>query len=101
MGAAPTKQSAAPTKPFSIPHENTLKPKAGDNVLVQTTGVGHVGVHLQLCLPRILQKIFDRHSKAQVDYRDGRLMQVATVIRPGPVASKRCATFEYPGIESN
>jgi hypothetical protein len=97
--AGATKQSAAPTKPFLVPHENNLKPTWGDNVSVQTMGDGRVGIHHQPDLPRILQEIFDGHPKAQVEYRDGRLMQVATAIPPGPVASRRYAAFECPALE--
>jgi hypothetical protein len=36
--AGATKQSAAPTKPFLVPHENKQKPTQGDNPSVQTMG---------------------------------------------------------------
>jgi hypothetical protein len=97
--AGATKQSGAPTKPFSVPHDNNLKPKGDDNVCVQTTGIGHVGIHLQPNLPRILQEIFDGHAKAQMEYRDGRLMQVATAIPLASIGSRRRAAFGYLAFE--
>jgi hypothetical protein len=71
---AATKQSATATKPFSVRDENSRKPTAGDSADVQTMGIGHVGIYHQPCLPPVLQEIFDRHAKAQVEHRGGRLM---------------------------
>jgi len=66
---------AAPTKPFSVPHENKLKQTSGQNVAIRTMGIGHVGIHFQPGLPAVLQEIFGRHAKASVEHRNGRLIR--------------------------
>jgi hypothetical protein len=58
----------------------------------QTTGFGHVGVHYQLCLPRVLQEAVDRDAKAEVGRdgglsRDGGYMSAPAWDRTGRVDS--------------
>jgi hypothetical protein len=65
MRSKTTKQSVAPTKPFSLPRENTLKRMPGINTPDQTTGFDHVGHHYQPDLPPVVQEIPGRRAEAE------------------------------------
>jgi hypothetical protein len=65
MRSKTTKQSVAPTKPFSLPRENTLKRMPGINTPDQTMGFDHVGHHYQPDLPPVVQEIPGRRAEAE------------------------------------
>jgi len=65
MRSKTTKQSVAPTKPFSLPRESALKRMPGINSLVQTTGFDHVGHHHQPDLPPVVQELPRRRAEAE------------------------------------
>jgi hypothetical protein len=67
LNRVPTKHSSQAGEAILSGCEDVLKRRPAIKDLGQTMRFGHVGIHHQLVLPPVLQKLFDRHAVERPD----------------------------------